>query len=242
MVTQAIKAIEGSENQMPFAFVNPHSIVVSLKDAGFRKALDSFSVIAPDGTGLVLASKLRNGKIRSRVTGSDFFEALSIALNNLHGKRCFFLGSSQETLDKLRTRFERLYPSIIFAGSFSPPFRDSFSPMENAKMIDAVNAAQADILWVSMTAPKQEKWVHQNAHLINVKVIGAVGAVFDYFTGNVRRPAKAWRMCGLEWLPRLLQEPRRLWRRNFVSTPMFLFLAIKEASDSHRFAPTDADK
>jgi N-acetylglucosaminyldiphosphoundecaprenol N-acetyl-beta-D-mannosaminyltransferase len=95
-------------------------------------------------------------------------------------------------------------------------------------MISSVNEAKADVLWVGMTAPKQEKWIHLNAASLNVRVIGAIGAVFDYFAGRVRRPGKAWRACGLEWLPRLLQEPRRLWRRNFISSPTFLYLAARE--------------
>jgi N-acetylglucosaminyldiphosphoundecaprenol N-acetyl-beta-D-mannosaminyltransferase len=227
-VSRALRAWDETGSPFTVAFANPHSLVVSSRDELFRNALESTSVVAPDGTGIVLASKLSGGKLKTRVTGSDFFEAMSRSLNSQERKRYFFLGSNPETLAKLRIRFEKLYPSIIFAGAYSPPYKDAFSAAENAEMISAVNAARADVLWVSMTAPKQEKWVHQNASSLNVKVIGAVGAVFDYFTGQVRRPGKAWRACGLEWLPRLIQQPRRLWRRNFVSTPQFLYLMAKE--------------
>ncbi len=228
IVARAIQSVDGHIVPFTVSFANPHSLVVAGKDETFCRALEESSVAAPDGTGIVLASRLRGGKIRTRVTGSDFFTAFSQALNNIRGKRCFFLGSSPETLDKLRSRYERLYPSITFAGFFSPPYKDTFSPAENQEMIATVNAARPDVLWVGMTAPKQEKWMHQNAPFLNVKVIAAVGAVFDYFAGNVRRPGKIWRACGLEWLPRLMQEPRRLWRRNAVSTPVFLYMVLRE--------------
>jgi N-acetylglucosaminyldiphosphoundecaprenol N-acetyl-beta-D-mannosaminyltransferase len=227
IVSRALRALDDAGVPFTVAFANPHSLVVSRHDEAFRRALESTSIVTPDGTGIVLASKLFGGRLKTRVTGSDFFAALSQALNAQGGRRCFFLGSNQKTLDKLRARFKGLYPSVTFAGSFAPPYRDTFSPTENEEMISAVNAAHADVLWVGMTAPKQEKWVQQNAASLNVRVIGAIGAVFDYFAGNVRRPGKMWRACGLEWLPRLLQEPRRLWRRNFVSTPMFLYLVLK---------------
>ncbi len=228
MVSLSLRALDGAAHPLTVAFANPHSLVVSRKDEAFRKALHASSLVTPDGTGILLASRLCGGKLKSRVTGSDFFAALSQAMNSRGGKRCFFLGSSRETLDRLRVRFEKHYPSIIFAGSYSPPYRDEFSPAENEAMIAAVNDVRPDVLWVGMTAPKQEKWMIQNAPRLNVRVIGAIGAVFDYFAGNVRRPGKTWRACGLEWLPRLMQEPRRLWRRNFVSTPLFLWMVIEE--------------
>lgn len=228
IVSRALQALDDGGAPFTIAFANPHSLVVSSHDRAFQRALESTSLVAPDGTGVVIASKLRGGRLKTRVTGSDFFAALSQALNSQRGRRFFFLGSNQETLDKLRIRFEQLYPSITFAGSFAPPYRDTFSAAENEEMISAVNAAHADVLWVGMTAPKQEKWIHQHAASLNVKVIGAVGAVFDYFTGQVHRPGKTWQACGLEWLPRLVQEPRRLWRRNFVSSPLFLYLVAKE--------------
>jgi N-acetylglucosaminyldiphosphoundecaprenol N-acetyl-beta-D-mannosaminyltransferase len=228
MVSGALHAIEGASAPYTVAFANPHSLVVSRQDKVFREALGNMSVVAPDGTGIVIASKLRGGRITTRITGSDFFAALSQELNGIGGKRFYFLGASQGTLDELRSRFEKRFPSIIFAGAYAPPFRESFSAEETAEMISLVNAAKADVLWVGMTAPKQEKWVHQNAASLNVRVIGAIGAVFDYFAGRVQRPGKLWRACGLEWLPRLLQEPRRLWRRNFVSTPLFLYMVVRE--------------
>jgi N-acetylglucosaminyldiphosphoundecaprenol N-acetyl-beta-D-mannosaminyltransferase len=221
---KALRSLDAAGTPFTVAFANPHSLVVSRRDEVFRRALESSSVVAPDGTGIILASALHGGCIRKRITGFDFFERFSSVLDKQGGRRCFFLGSSPKTLDRLRYRFEKLYPSITFAGSYSPPYRKNFSIEETVAMIAAVNAAKADVLWISLTAPKQEKWMHLNAASLDVKVIGAVGAVFDYFAGNIHRPGKVWRACGLEWFPRLLQEPRRLWRRNFVSSLQFVCL------------------
>ena len=94
-------------------------------------------------------------------------------------------------------------------------------------MIAAVNKCKPDILFVGMTAPKQEKWVHTNNTFLDVKVITCIGAVFDFYAGTVKRSSPFWIKLGLEWLPRLLREPKRLWKRNFVSTPLFLWDLLK---------------
>ncbi len=120
------------------------------------------------------------------------------------------------------------YPDIEVVGTYSPPFKPEFSDEENQKMVEAINSVSPDVLWVGMTAPKQEKWIYQHRNKLNVKFIGAIGAVFDFYTGNVKRSHPFFLKIGLEWLPRLLQEPRRLWQRNFVSNPMFMMRVIRK--------------
>jgi N-acetylglucosaminyldiphosphoundecaprenol N-acetyl-beta-D-mannosaminyltransferase len=93
-------------------------------------------------------------------------------------------------------------------------------------MIDLINQSKADVLWVGMTAPKQEKWIYQNKNRLSVKFIGAIGAVFDFYTGEVKRSPVLFQKLGLEWLPRLIQQPKRLWRRMFISAPYFLWHVI----------------
>ena len=95
-------------------------------------------------------------------------------------------------------------------------------------MIEAVNTSQADVLWVGMTAPKQEKWVYQHRQALNVKFIGCIGAVFDFYVGNVKRSHPFFQSIGLEWLPRLFREPHRLWRRMFISAPIFMLHVLKQ--------------
>ena len=122
---------------------------------------------------------------------------------------------------------ERDYPRIRFAGSYSPPFKQEYSEDELEAMIAAINQARPDILWVGMTAPKQEKWLCQNLYRLDVRFAAAIGAVFDFYTGRVRRSHPIFQRLGLEWLPRLVQEPMRLWKRMFISAPIFLWHVVR---------------
>jgi N-acetylglucosaminyldiphosphoundecaprenol N-acetyl-beta-D-mannosaminyltransferase len=125
------------------------------------------------------------------------------------------------------------FPNIRVVGTFSPPFKEEFSHAENLMMIETINRAKPDVVWIGMTAPKQEKWTYENREKLDVKVLGPVGAVFDFYTGNVKRPPKIFQEWGLEWLPRFFREPRRLWRRNLISNPKFILQAIRDRFNHH---------
>lgn len=211
-----------------FVCANPHSLVVADDDPGFREAILAADLVTPDGAGILLASRLLGGTIRRRVTGTDMFMALNRCLDARRGYRCFFLGSTEATLARIVTRMARDFPDLCVAGTYSPPYKPAFDEADNAAMIEAINRARPDVLWVGMTAPKQEKWIHANRHRLDVGCIGPVGAVFDFYVGNVKRSHPAFQRLGLEWLPRLVQEPRRLWRRNFISSPVFLGRALRQ--------------
>lgn len=209
------------------ACANPHSLEVARGDAAFRAALHSADLLVPDGVGMVLASRILGGRIRRRITGSDVFRGVNAALGRRGGTSCFFLGSTEENLARIRERMAEEFPQVRVAGTYAPPFREEFTAKDDDEMIAAVRAGRPDVLWVGMTAPKQEKWIHRNlGRLEGVRFVGAVGAVFDFFTGRVKRSHPAFQRLGLEWLPRLLRQPRRLWRRNFVSNPRFLLRVI----------------
>ena len=222
-VNQIIKWIK--EDGLPRSFVcaNPHSMIVAEKDELFQEAIHDSDLVTPDGTGIVLASKILGGSIRQRVTGSDIFEGVCNKLNEIGGMSCFFLGSTEKTLIAIKEKMSEEYPNIVFAGSYSPPYKPEFNEKENRLMINAVNEVNPDVLWVGMTAPKQEKWVYQHKEHLKVKFVGSVGAVFDFYIGQVKRSHPFMQKIGLEWLPRLIQEPCRLFRRNFVSSPLFLY-------------------
>ena len=144
------------------------------------------------------------------------------------------MGSTPKNLEKIKNKMALRYPNITIAGTFSPPFKSQFNDDDEIKMINEINRAKPDVLWVGMTAPKQEKWIYKNKEKLDVYFIGAIGAVFDFFTGNVKRPQSWFLKHGLEWLPRLIQEPKRLWRRNMVSGPAFILSVLK-----HRFKKVD---
>lgn len=205
------------------ACLNPHSVVVARGNEPFRLALQSADLLLPDGVGIVWASRLQGGKIRTRVTGSDLFREVCEFFSRRGGGSFFFLGSSPPVLRRIAERLAREYPAIQVAGVLSPPYQESFSPAQEDAMVEAVNASGARVLWVGMTAPKQELWLSRNAGRLKIPHAAAVGAVFDFYAGTVRRSRPFWQKLGLEWLPRLLREPRRLWRRNLISTPLFLW-------------------
>lgn len=210
------------------ACANPHSLVVASRDSLFSAALKGADVLLPDGHGILFAAKLLNLPISERVAGFEFFEALSEYLSNNGGAKYFFLGSSCEVLEQIEKRMKRDYPNIKVAGTYSPPFKDVFSEYENSRMIDAVNNTSPDVLWVGMTAPKQEKWIYQNRNKLAVPFIGAIGAVFDFYAGTKKRSSPFWQKLGMEWLPRFLKEPSRLCERNLKSTPIFLWWVMKQ--------------
>jgi N-acetylglucosaminyldiphosphoundecaprenol N-acetyl-beta-D-mannosaminyltransferase len=217
-----VKSLSTTTEPRWFACLNPHSHVIAKADPAFSEALQATDWLVPDGAGVVLASSFLGCPVRERITGSDVFYGLHDRLNHQGSGSIFFLGSTEEILADIRQRMAADYPNLRVAGTFAPPYKPEFSPAELDKMIAAINAAKPDVLWVGMTAPKQEKWIYQNRSRLQVKFIGAVGAVFDFYAGRVKRSHPVFRRLGLEWFPRLLQEPRRLWRRMFISAPLFV--------------------
>jgi N-acetylglucosaminyldiphosphoundecaprenol N-acetyl-beta-D-mannosaminyltransferase len=209
------------------ACANPHSLVVAREDPEFREALHASDLLLPDGAGIVLAARVLGLALPERVAGMEFFLDFSRRAAAT-GARYFFLGSTPEVLDRIVVKVRSDFPGIVVAGTYSPPFRDVFTEADNEQMIAAVRGAQPDVLWVGMTAPKQEKWIERHRARLGVPLIGAIGAVFDFYAETKKRSPEWARKSGLEWLPRLLREPRRLWRRNFVSTPLFLGWLVRE--------------
>ena len=182
------------------------------REPQFKKALHASDVLLPDGIGITIAAKILYGARIKKIAGADIHDFLLHQLNERKGS-CFYMGASKTTLEKIEQRIGKEYPNIE-VGSYSPPFKKEFTPTENAEIIAAVNVFQPDVLFVGMTAPKQEKWSMEHKDVLNVKgPICAIGAVFDFYAGTVTRPSKVWQNLGLEWLGRLLKEPKRMWKR-----------------------------
>ena len=222
-VEQVLSWIGSGQRRKYFVCANPHSLELARSDHLFRKTIINADLLTPDGIGIILASRIHGGCIRDRVTGSDIFMGLSDALNRKKGYRYFFLGSTEKTLALIRDKMRIEFPNIEIAGTFSPPFKPEFTRAENREMVTAVNKAQPHVLWVGMTAPKQEKWIYQHKDQLDVPFIGAVGAVFDFFAGTKKRSGQWFQDHGYEWLPRLFREPQRVWSRNFITFPIFVF-------------------
>lgn len=227
-IEAAWKILERGRSGRYMACSNPHSLVEARKDSAFSRALSEADILLPDGVGIVVAARLLGLDLHERVTGSDFFSELSRQAESREGLRYFFMGSTGPVLERVVSRLNSEFPQIEVCGVYSPPFKDELDDEDNAEIIRRVNEARPDVLWVGMTAPKQEKWIHKNKDRLNVPLIGAIGAVFDFYAGTKRRAPEWACKLGLEWLPRLLREPRRLFRRNFVSSPLFLMMVLRQ--------------
>jgi N-acetylglucosaminyldiphosphoundecaprenol N-acetyl-beta-D-mannosaminyltransferase len=206
--------------------INAHCYNIAQKDNFYADALSSSDILLPDGISIVLALKLLRGKRIKKIAGADLFYFEMERMNQSAGK-CFFLGSSTITLNKIIEKAQKEFPNVKTL-SYSPSFVAEFTVEENNKMIEIINNFQPDVLFVGMTAPKQEKWVFNNFERLEAGHICSIGAVFDFYSGNIKRAPKWMINLGLEWLYRLLKEPRRLWRRYIFGNIIFILFIMKE--------------
>ncbi|PST85267.1 glycosyltransferase [Pedobacter yulinensis] len=200
--------------------INQYSFCLAENDSSFKYALQKSDILLPDGVGITWAVKLLTGRKIKKIAGADLHKHCLEALNRTGGK-CFYLGSSESTLKLIKQRLNREYPNIL-SGFHSPPYKPEFSQADNEQMIKAVNDFNPDVLFVGMTAPKQEKWVMEHKDSLRAGLIGSIGAVFDFYAGTVKRPNTLLINLKLEWFVRLLKEPKRMWRRYIYYGPIFI--------------------
>ncbi len=209
--------------------INAHSYNTALKDSLFAEALTKGDVLIPDGASVVMACRWLKAKSQptERIAGWDLFVHEMDRLNR-KGGTCFFMGSSEKVLELIRKRAAVDYPNIKVE-TYSPPYKPEFSEEDNKGIIEAINKANPDLLWIGMTAPKQEKWTYTHWKELDIHChVGTIGAVFDFFAGTVERAPLWWQEHGLEWLYRLLKEPKRMWRRYIIGNTLFLKNVVKE--------------
>ena len=212
--------------------INAHSYNTAQEDEAFAEALSGGDYLIPDGAGVVKACRWLKAKSQpeERIAGWDLF---SFEMNRLERKsekrKVMFLGSSEKVLALIRERAAIDYPHLEVI-TYSPPFKPEFSDEDNQAMIGAINHADPDLLWIGMTAPKQEKWAYRHWDELNIHChCGTIGAVFDFYAGTVKRAPLWWQRHSLEWLYRLIKEPRRMWRRYILGNAKFLYYLSKEA-------------
>lgn len=206
--------------------INAHSYNTLRKDAIFRQALQASDMLLPDGISVVMALRLLKGLKIKKIAGYDLFR-YEMARVHQQGGKCFFLGSSEETLERIRKRALLDYPGLQ-VHTYSPPYKPIFNDEDNRAMIESVNVVMPDVLFVGMTAPKQEKWCYQFFNELQAGHICCIGAVFDFYAGTVKR-APSWLInIGLEWFYRLVREPRRMWRRYLIGNTEFVIGILKE--------------
>lgn len=200
---------------------NVHTTVMSYEDEEYCSIQNGAVLALPDGGPLSSYSRTQGEKNAERVTGPDLMKKL-LMISGEHGWSHFFYGASQETLDKLKATIEEKYPGAKIAGMISPPFR-ALTPEEDDKYVEEINDSHPDFVWVGLGAPKQERWMAAHKGKVNALMLG-VGAAFDYESGNIKRAPKWMQKCSLEWLYRLLQDPKRLFKRYFVTNIKYMWL------------------
>ena len=209
--------------------INAHSYNTALKDSLFAEALQGGDALIPDGASIVKACKWINANSQptERIAGWDLFTFEMERLNSKGGK-CFFMGSCEKVLKLIKEKAKSIYPNILIE-TYSPPYKPEFTIEENTAIINAINKANPDLLWIGMTAPKQEKWTYSHWNELNIHChVGTIGAVFDFFAGTMQRAPIWWQEHSLEWLYRLLKEPKRMWRRYIIGNTLFIYNIIKE--------------
>jgi len=227
------------EGKLLINTINAHSYNTAQKDCLFAEALTKGDVLIPDGVSIVKACKWLKAKSqpKERIAGWDLFEFEMKRLakesrlcsdKEKKKKKVMFLGSSEKTLALIRKNAAVDYPDLDIA-TYTPPYKQDFSKEENDAMVKAVNEADPDLLWIGMTAPKQEKWAYSHWQELNIHChCGTVGAVFDFYAGTAKRAPQWWQKNGLEWLYRLILEPRRMWRRYVIGNFRFLYIIGRE--------------
>ena len=217
------------EGKLLINTINAHSFNTAKKDKLFAEALTNGDVLIPDGVSIVKACRWIKAKSqpKERIAGWDLFEFEMSKLEK-KGGTVMFMGSSQKVLDLIVKRAAKVYPHLKVV-TYSPPYKPEFSDEDNTAIIEAINNANPDLLWIGMTAPKQEKWTYSHLKDLNIHChVGTIGAVFDFFAGTVERAPIWWQEHGLEWLYRLLKEPKRMWRRYIIGNTLFLWNMTKE--------------
>lgn len=206
--------------------LNAHSFNLALTDPAFAEAILKSDVLLPDGISIVFAKRFLTGEGLKKIAGADLFYYEMDKLNKLGG-RCLFLGSKESTLNLIEQKVKIEYPNVkVFI--FSPPFKPDFSIEENENMINMINDIKPDVLFIGMTAPKQEKWAYRHFNELEAGHVCCIGAVFDFYAGTITRAPEYMIKLGLEWFYRLINEPRRMWRRYLIGNTKFIWFVLRE--------------
>ena len=215
--------------------LNAYSYNVAQKDSLFAESLIRGDYLIPDGASIVMACKWLKAKSQPqrRIAGWDLF---AYEMQRLDGKskkeevksKVMFIGSSEKVLALIRERAKLDFPHIEVE-TYSPPYKKVFSDEDDQAIIKVINDTNPDLLWIGMTAPRQEKWIYTHWDNLNIQChVGTIGAVFDFYAGTVKRAPIWWQEHSLEWLFRLLMEPSRMWRRYLIGHPLFLWNILRE--------------
>jgi N-acetylglucosaminyldiphosphoundecaprenol N-acetyl-beta-D-mannosaminyltransferase len=219
------------------AATSMHGIVEAQHDPTFKTILNATDLVVPDGMPLVWLGRRKGHHLPRRVYGPDLMLEFCEKTAG-SGYRHFFYGGEPGVPERLAESLKRRFPSMEVCGTFSPPFRP-LALAEDEEIVTMISRAAPNVLWVGLGAPKQERWMHEHKDKLQVPVMVSVGAAFDWLSGTRKQAPRWMRERGFEWLFRLLQEPRRLWRRYLISGAQFIAYLGLASLQRKKFAPTD---
>lgn len=205
---------------------NVHTMMEGFWDASYQSIINEGYLSIPDGKPLQVVGRLKGNAVISRLFGPSVMEKF-IDWGRNDNVSHFFFGSSEENLMKLKSAINTKYPGAKISGMVSPPYRH-MSEWDNSKFIKAINDSKADFIWIGLGAPKQEIWMHKHYKEIDNGILFGIGAGFDYLAGNTKHAPEWMKNASLEWFYRLIQEPRRLWKRYFKTIPPFVIFSLLE--------------
>lgn len=230
------KVEEYVKGNSPSAYItvnNVHTIIEGVLKKDYGNIINNAFMAFPDGKPLSVIVKLKGAKSICRIFGPTFLTK-TLELGQKDKIKHFFFGSSPEIISKIKIVIENKYPDTKIVGMVSPPFR-ILTNEENEKYLTQINESKADIIWIGLGAPKQEIWMYENYKKLNHGVMIGIGAGFDYLAGNTSHAPKWMKDFALEWLYRLIQEPRRLWKRYLVTNTLFIVFVILEMLHLKKF-------
>jgi N-acetylglucosaminyldiphosphoundecaprenol N-acetyl-beta-D-mannosaminyltransferase len=204
-----------------------HGVVEAQHDLEFKQILNATDLVAPDGMPLVWLGRRQGHPLRTRVYGPDLLLAFCEQSAG-RGCRHFFYGGEPGVAERLAESLKTRFPGLHVVGTYSPPFRP-LTAAEDEEIVALIGRAAPDVLWVGLGTPKQERWMHAHKDKLHVPVLVGVGAAFDMLSGRKRQAPRWMREHGLEWFFRLMQEPRRLWRRYLVCGAQFIAYLVLES-------------
>jgi len=218
LIPKVFRNIEDKKKSLVVA-INPEKLMKAKEDPELKALLNRAEFQIPDGIGVIIASKLKKGSISSRITGIDMMDRV-VREAARTGRAVFLYGAKPGVADKAAQQLKQTYPDLIVVGT-----QDGYES-DSSKVLDTINKAQPDILFVAMGSPKQEQWIEQHRYNLYPMLYQGVGGSFDVLAGNVKRAPAAFQKLGAEWLYRLLKEPSRLKRQ--MNLPKFLFEVFKQ--------------
>jgi N-acetylglucosaminyldiphosphoundecaprenol N-acetyl-beta-D-mannosaminyltransferase len=203
------------------------TIMECVQDAQFREIVNQATLVTPDGMPCVWIGKRQGFKNMGRVYGPDLMLKMC-EVSSQKGYKNYFYGATDAVLEKLKQSLKESFPSLNIVGTYAPPFRP-LTPEEDQRIVDDINRSGADLVWVGLGSPKQDRWIYAHRAQLNASVLLGVGAAFDFLSGTKPQAPRWMQRAGLEWFFRLCSEPQRLWKRYLVGNTQFLYLLAKQS-------------